>query len=72
MTKNKIRVHKDNDWARHMGYTESVPEVARPWVCGATPEDRRKSYWPTWSEALSWATEPERREAEMRMEGSEY
>jgi len=41
----------------------------RPWVVGPTPEDPRETYWPTWDEAMEWATMPgPRRRAQVEYE----
>lgn len=31
---------------------------SRPWMVGPTPEDGRCSCWPSWDEAMRFATDP--------------
>lgn len=37
----------------------------RPWMVSATPEDSRETCYPTWEEAMNWATMPGQKRAEI-------
>lgn len=70
---NRIRVYKRDDSGPGGDdvFSPSGYLWERPWMVGPTPEDSRKTCWPTWDRAMLWATDTEYRRAWLDQEALE-
>lgn len=59
-----IKVYKRNPVENTVGWS-----VNRPWNVKGDPVDSRETCWPSWDEAMEWATmEPEKRKELIRQD----